>query len=69
MWTPLEQFQIISLVSLKMFNLDLSITNLLIVFLLLLFFFIATLQTTSKYFTYLKGYFFFYCTKYLAVFY
>ena len=54
MWTPLEQFQIISLVSLKMFNLDLSITNLLIVFLLLLFFFIATLQTTSKYFTYLK---------------
>ena len=59
MWTPLEQFQIISLVSLKMFNLDLSITNLLIVFLLLLFFFIATLQTISKYFTHLKGYFFF----------
>ena len=37
--TPLEQFQIISLFSIKLFSFDFSVTNLVLVNLLVLFFF------------------------------
>lgn len=55
MWTPLEQFQIISLVSFKMFNLDISLTNSFFVFLLILLFFNITLQLFSKHSSYTKN--------------
>ena len=39
--TPLEQFQIIALFSLKMFSLDFSFTNLLLINVLMMFFFVS----------------------------
>jgi ATP synthase subunit 6 len=59
MWTPLEQFQIISLISLKIFSFDLSVTNLLFVFCLLFLFFSLIIQLSSNFSFYLKEYSFF----------
>lgn len=60
MWTPLEQFEIISLISLKMFNFDFSITNLLVVFSLIILTINTAFPLTSKYSTNLKEYSFFF---------
>jgi hypothetical protein len=50
LYTPLEQFQIILLFSVKLFCFDFSITNLVLVNLLVLFFFFAivTLFSSNK---------------------
>ena len=58
MWTPLEQFEIISLISFKMINFDFSITNLLVVVFLILTNNVA-FQLVSKHYNYLKEYSFF----------
>jgi ATP synthase subunit 6 len=60
MWTPLEQFEIISLISLKMFNFDFSITNLLVVLLLIILISNIVFPLTSKYSINLKKYSFFF---------
>ena len=59
MFTPLDQFQIISLISFKMFNLDLSITNIFVISTLVLFFFNIIIKFVSKSFFYLEEYSFF----------
>ena len=46
--TPLEQFQIISLIPLTVFGLDFSFTNLILISLLILFFFNLLIYFSSK---------------------
>ena len=46
--TPLEQFQIIALFPLKMFSLDFSFTNLLLINVLMMFFFIVLVSFFSS---------------------
>jgi len=58
--TPLEQFQIISLIPLTLFGLDFSFTNLFLISLLILSFFNLLIYFSSK-----NNSFFFY-TSYLA---
>lgn len=60
MWTPLEQFEIISLISLKMFNFDFSITNLLVIILIIILVVNIAFQLTARHFSNLKKYSFFF---------
>jgi ATP synthase subunit 6 len=59
MWTPLEQFKVISLVSFKIFSLDLSFTNSLFVLFLLVVFFNTILYLLIKSSFYFKEHSFF----------
>ena len=59
MFTPLDQFQIISLISFKMFNLDFSITNIFAISMLVFFFYNIIIKFVSKSFLYLEEYSFF----------
>jgi hypothetical protein len=54
LYTPLEQFQIILLFSIKLFCFDFSITNLVLVNLLVLLLFAATIILFSSKVNYLK---------------
>jgi ATP synthase subunit 6 len=47
-YTPLDQFKIISLISLKVFKLDFSITNMLIISIVILLFFISVTKFIMK---------------------
>ena len=48
LWTPLEQFQIISLFSIKLFSLDFSITNLVLINVIVLIFFSLIVSFASS---------------------
>jgi hypothetical protein len=54
LYTPLEQFQIILLFSVKLFCFDFSITNLVLVNLLVLFFFFVVVTLFSSNANYLQ---------------
>lgn len=51
MYTPLDQFKILSLISLKVFKLDFSITNMLIMLIVMLFFFINLIKFITNAFS------------------
>ena len=48
LWTPLEQFQIISLFSIKLFSLDFSITNLVLINIIVIIFFSSIVMFSSS---------------------
>nr|QYB23220.1 ATP synthase F0 subunit a [Lithodesmioides sp. mgcode 4] len=54
LWTPLEQFQIISLFSIKLFSLDFSITNLVLINTIVLIFFSLIVYFSSSNQNYFK---------------
>ena len=68
LWTPLEQFQIISLFSIKLFSLDFSITNLVLINVIVLIFFSLIVSFASSNSDSLEKTSFFFYSKFMASF-